>query len=143
MLGKQIDQNTACTLIALDDMFEATGIQWGQDFLEDYFLEQGNIGFDIKHFYLIEESAPIKLFQSAGGDFTSMWYQGDLYWTLIDNNTGIRYRIGKNTKIVLTYKDKLIVHSVCIPAHTVNNYLNHFEFVALFLPLYGLIVDNI
>lgn len=140
MLATGINQNKACMLIALDDMFEGTSIDWGQEFLEDYFMEFGNNGFDLDHDYLITESAPV--IELRHGDFTSYWNQGDQYWQITDNNNNVRYRTYKNTKIILVMNMPESTHAICIPAHTINTYLLQFEFVCMFLPAYGLIIDQ-
>lgn len=140
MLATGINQNKACMLIALDDMFEGTRIDWGKDFLEDYFLEFGNDGFDLDHSYLITESAPV--IELRYGVFTSSWSQGDWYWQIIDDNNHIRYRVYKNTKVILVIHMTDGIHAVCIPAHTVNTYLRYFQFICVFLPAYGMIIDK-
>jgi hypothetical protein len=148
MLIKGInDLSKACVLIALKNMFDAAPyygkIDWGEEFLVDYFIDyECCTGFGSRHNYLIEESAPVKLFQH--GWFSYHYNQAD-YFRWYDRTANIRYRLPGHRNVVLSYVTDAALHNghaVCIPASEIGLFLKHYELIALMLPLHGLIVDQ-
>lgn len=141
------DYSKACMLIALKDLFDSEPyygqVDWGEDFLVDFFLEFGDDGFNSYYNYLIEESAPVILLQC--GTFRIIHYQGDDYVEIIHWEAETRYRLPRKRNVVLSYgfDDNINGHAVCISANRINEYLQKYKFVALLLPKYGLIVDHI
>lgn len=134
-----INGDNACVLFALDAMF-GDAVDWGKEFLIEYYEECGSIGFPQNDFYLIEESAPIKLLQY--GSFTINYLQPALYTYIYDKNNNIRYRIQKDTLIMLAYGADTWSHAVAIPSREIIVYLIHYQFHAIILPKHGLLIDN-
>lgn len=144
MLAQGYTKDKACVLLALDALFEDTDIEWGKEFLEEFFIDTGCNGFKTSELILIEESAPVIILSE--GSFTSTYNQGDVYWQVVHWNTGIRYRLSYNAELILLYvtdEKKNIGHAVCIKSARVNEYLDKYKFNALIIPKYGLIVDYV
>lgn len=134
-----IDGDKACVLFALDAMFGDT-IDWGKDFLTDYYKEFGSVGFSQEHFYLIAESAPVKLLQY--GTFTIYYRQPLVYTYIYDRKKNLRYRIHKDTLVMICYGTNDWSHAAAIPSREIIIYITHYNHHALCLPLNGLIIDN-
>jgi hypothetical protein len=143
MLAQGYAKDKACVLIALDALFENTDIDWGKEFLEEFFIDTGCDGFNTSDLIIVEESAPVIILSQ--GSFTSTYIQGESYWQVVAWDTRNRYRLPYNREVILLYvtdAEKHIGHAVCIKAARVNEYLDNYKFNALILPKQGLIVDK-
>lgn len=145
MLMQGYNKDKACVLLALDALF-GDDVDWGREFLEEFYIDTGCNGFNIpSDLILIEESAPI--IALVEGSFTSTYNQGEPYWQVVHWDTGLRYRLPYNDDLILMYvtdQDKRVGHTVCIKAARVNEYLDKYKFHALLLPKLGrLIIDYI
>mgnify|MGYP001572487817 FL=1 len=142
VVAQGFSHDKACVLIALDAMFNSD--YEGKDFLENLFQECWiDTGFDLEYLRLLEECAPVKVIQY--GNFTSTYLQGDLYWSMIQRDKCVKYKLPYQREVILIYTDSTMdgfSHAVCIRAKNVNTYLERTKFVALILPTYGLIVEH-
>jgi hypothetical protein len=137
-IGIPLDK--ACVLLALDTMF-GDDVDWGKDFLLDYFSDYSDVGFSYEHFYLIEESAPVVRIKNNTVSVSSD--QSDPYVYIYGRDTGIRYRVLRDAYVMLVYdRGDNILHATAIPAREITAYGHKYTLATVFLQKYGTIVDQ-
>lgn len=136
-----IPLDKACVLIALDTVF-GDDIDWGKDFLLDYFLEFGvDRGFVYNDFYLIEESAPV--IRPNDSRLSIHINQEDQYVYIYGRDSGLRYRVLRNAYVILVYdRGDGVGHATAIPAREINAYGYNYTIATIFLQKYGTIIDQ-
>lgn len=139
------DHSKACVLIALKNLFNAYPyygqVDWGEEFLVDYFLECGKDGFNSRDFYLIEESAPVMILPD--GTYTANYDQSEGYLKFYDRANPVRYRLPGHRNLIYCYMTNGDnAHAICIPANVFVEYLNRTKYSNIILPKHGLIIDS-
>lgn len=136
-----IDTSKACVLVALESIFGDT-IDWGKEFLIDYYKEFNQVGLDVNHLYLVEECAPV--LQLPNTWLTFSYQSNEQYFTIYSRVDNVRYRVLAKSKVMLVYKrPDGILHATAIPASEIGIYLQLYTYVTLFVQKYGLIIDTL